>query len=220
MRTIACALIVEDNDEALAWLESCLVDAFPGCVVSVARSIREARYRISSAGEDFDIALVDIGLPDGNGIELVRLLADSAPECLSVVTTIYDDDEHIFHAIAAGAGGYLLKYHETERLVELLKRILDGEPPLSPAIARRMLGALKVRPQPATDDADAAALTPREEEVLGLLGRGFQMSQVATALEISRNTAASHVKAIYRKLNISNRAEAALAAAGRGLLDS
>lgn len=214
---VATALVVEDNQNARLWLEDCVGRAFPGAVVSAARNVAEARHALEHrGGVTFDLALVDIGLPDGSGIDLMRLLTAQAPDCLAVVTTIYDDDDHIFQAIQAGAQGYLLKYHETDRLVDLLRRIHDGEPPLSPAIARRVLAALQARPARQADEA--AGLTPRESEVLALLGRGFSLAQVAAHLAISQNTAASHVKSIYRKLNISTRAEAAVAALGRGLM--
>jgi DNA-binding NarL/FixJ family response regulator len=215
VKSIRTALVVEDNKNARAWLEQCVAMAFPGVVVSTAKSLREAHHAIGSAG-GFNLVLVDIGLPDGNGIDLIGRLAGEAPACLAVVTTIYDDSDHLYHAIQAGAAGYLLKYHETEKLVELLKRIHDGEPPLSPAIARRMMATLQA-PQKTANEEDAS-LTPRESEVLALLGRGFHLAQVAAALSISQNTASSHVKSIYRKLNISTRAEAAVAAIHRGLM--
>ncbi len=218
MKPIATILVVEDNSNIRDWLAECAVRAFAGAVVSAARNFQEARHAIEHrGGVSFDLALIDIGLPDGDGVDLIERLATRSPGCVSIVTTIYDDDDHLFRAIRAGADGYLLKDHETGRLVELLKRIHDGEPPLSPAIARRVLSSLQTRPQkPAEEEQDC--LTPRESEVLTLLGRGFQLNHVATHLGITPNTAASHVKSIYRKLRITNRAEAALAAIGRGLV--
>lgn len=228
MRPVRSVLIVEDNEHVGAWLKGCVATAFSDPAVTAAHDLRSARQAIDRVWnramahgrrELFDIALIDIGLPDGNGIDLIGPIRARDGECLCVVTTIYDDDEHLFHAIEAGASGYLLKFHEMEKLIELLKRIHDGEPPLSPAIARRMLSALQQRVQKAAAGSSDAGLTPREQEVLALLGRGYQLAQVAENLAISHNTASSHVKSIYRKLNISNRAEAALAAAGRGLLE-
>jgi DNA-binding NarL/FixJ family response regulator len=219
MKPIAAILVVEDNPDIRDWLVECAVGAFARAVVSTAKNFQEARHAIEHrGGVAFDLALIDIGLPDGDGIDLIARLAKSAPECLSVVTTIYDDDVHLFRAIQAGAGGYLLKYHETERLVELLKRIHDGEPPLSPSVARRILGTLQARPTISVSD-EQACLTSRENEVLTLLGRGFQLNQVAVHLAITPNTAASHVKSIYRKLNITNRAGAAVAAVNYGLIE-
>lgn len=219
MKPIAAILVIEDHADIRDWLVECAVAAFADAVVSTARNFQEARHAIEHrGGVSFDLALIDIGLPDGDGVDLIERLAARSPECLCVVTTIYDDDAHIFRAIQAGANGYLLKYHQTERLVELLRRIHEGEPPLSPAIARRVLSVLQTRPpKPADEEQDT--LTPRESEVLTLLGRGFQLAQVAAHLGITPNTAASHVKSIYRKLNITNRAGATLAAIGRGLVE-
>ena len=219
MKPVAAILVVEDKTDIRDWLAGCAVQAFAGAVVSTARNFREARHVIEHrGGVSFDLALIDLGLPDGDGVEIIEILSQRAPNCLSVVTTIYDDDAHILRAIQAGAGGYLLKYHETERLVELLVRIHHGEPPLSPAIARRILDTLHGTPQKPTQ-AEPVHLTPRECEVLTLLARGFQLGQVAAHLVITPNTAASHAKAIYRKLGISSRAEATLAAVGRGLIE-
>lgn len=218
MKPIATVLVVEDTPDIRDWLVECAVGAFADAVVSTARNFKEARHAIEHrGGVSFDLALIDIGLPDGDGVDLIERLAARSPGCLCVVTTIYDDDAHLFRAIQAGADGYLLKCHETERLIELLKRIQDGEPPLSPAIARRVLSSLQAKPQKAVGETQGY-LTARENEVLTLLGRGFQLVQVAAHLGITPNTAASHVKSIYRKLQISNRAEAALAAIGRGLV--
>lgn len=218
-------LILEDEAKTRQWLRQCVGLAFPGAVVVPAASLKEGRKiwrnglvhaRAHGRTGAFDVALVDIGLPDGSGIDLIGEIAREDGHCVPIVTTIYDDPRQIFDAISAGARGYLLKYHETEKLIQLLRRILDDEPPLSPAVARQVVEALKasnVRAVPAE-----AALTGREVEVLSLLGRGFPLRSVAEALSISQNTASTHVKSIYRKLNIKSRAEAALAARDRGLL--
>ena len=222
------ALIVEDNDEVRRWLAGCVEQAFPGTALTEASSLQggltdfeAALNRALAHGKPvpFEFALVDIGLPDGSGIDLISYMTARCPSMMTIVTTIYEDDEHIFDAIEAGARGYLLKLHESDKLIELLKRIRDGEPPLSPSIARRILTALQQRSQKQTQAAEIA-LTPREQEVLGLLGRGFQLSQVASQLSMTQNTASSHVKSIYRKLNISSRAEAAIAAMERGLFST
>jgi DNA-binding NarL/FixJ family response regulator len=222
---ITNALVVEDNARARQWLSECLHDAFPGVIVTAVGTLAQARGALRSQlsrarahgkAAAFDLALIDIGLPDGSGIDLIAELSSCDDRCAPVVTTIYDDPMLIFEAISAGARGYLLKYHETDRLIALLKRILDDEPPLSPAVARHVMAALKaMNPKIMSDDA---SLTAREEEVLSLLGRGFQLNSVARTLDISPNTASTHVKSIYRKLNIRTRAEAALAARDRGLL--
>ncbi|VVT07460.1 response regulator transcription factor [Rhizobium sp. EC-SD404] len=217
-------LVIEDNARARQWMVDCVAVGFPGAQVSEASCLEDARRCLRNAAvwarahglpSAFDLVLIDIGLPDGSGIDLIEEINTSDSHCAPVITTIFDDAQQIFDAISAGARGYLLKHHDTDRFIQLMKRIIDDEPPLSPAVARHVMTALQSLNARMVPDA---ALTAREEEVLTLLGRGFQLSAVAKTLTISQNTASTHVKSIYRKLNIKTRAEAALAARDRGLL--
>lgn len=211
------ALVVEDHDHIREWLAKVAAEAFPGAKVSTASTLGQARELV--AGHDFALALIDISLPDGSGVDLIgELCAGAREDTYPVVTTIYDDDHHLFNALEAGAKGYLLKDQPRKRLVEQLQGIVRGEPPISPSVARRILRYFNRRPTPAADDAPQ--LTDREREVLDLLSRGFNRNDIAQALEISPHTAAGHVKAIYRKLNVSGRAEATLEAVQLGIIDS
>lgn len=123
-----------------------------------------------------------------------------------------------FDAIAAGAGGYLLKDMGRDELVRYLRRLEAGETPLSPAVARRMLDYFRARPVLIQTVEPEAALTPRETEVLRLIGRGLRSGEAAKVMSVTELTVAGYVKAIYRKLNICSRAEAALEAQKRGLV--
>lgn len=198
------ALVVEDLPSAMAWLVATLEEAFPGILVTTAALLHDAR--IAVIRNPPDIALIDLGLPDGSGIELITAL-----DCPCIVTTIFDDDVHLFPALRAGAAGYLLKDQPRERLVGALRGILAGEPPLSPPIARRLLRVFT--PTPAAD----TGLAPRETECLTLIAKGLTLPEVAQHLGVTRNTAAGYVKSVYRKLNISSRAEATMEAVRRGL---
>lgn len=214
------ALVVEDLEDIRLWLERALLDAFPGVVVQSVATVGQALARVGERA--FDVALVDLGLPDGNGLHVVRALRASQPGALPVVVTIYDDDEHLFPALQAGAFGYLLKEQPRELLVAQLRRIVQGEPPLSPPIARRVLAHF-ARPAP-VPAAPAALivdpqLTERETEVLQRVAKGFTLPEIAQQFGLSRYTVADHVKQIYRKLDVSSRAEAALEAARRGLVN-
>ena len=204
-------LIVEDLPEARAWLTTALGDAFPGIQIATAASLADARRALTISLPE--IALIDIGLPDGSGIELIDELNLKHRGVMSIVTRIFDDDTHLFSALGAGASGYLLKDQSRDELTGMLKRIVDGQPPLSPAIARRLLSFFNPR-----EDATPVHLTAREKEVLGLIAKGFSTPKVADLLGISNNTAAGYVKSIYAKLNISSRAEAAMEASRRGLV--
>src|SRR5690606_17213051 len=121
------------------WMLAILAATFPGIVIDTAGSLRAAQARLDAPVGEPGRAVLALGLPDGSGIEVVRRLARERPPTLSVVATIYDDDAHLFDAIAAGARGYVLKDEEAPLLANYLQRIERGEPPLSPSIAMRML---------------------------------------------------------------------------------
>lgn len=217
------ALVVEDLAEVRDWLVDIAQAVFPGIEVTAVGRAGEAMTR--AGGGAFDLALVDLGLPDGSGIDVVQTLHRQQPQCLAVVVTIYDDDEHLFPALQAGAFGYLLKDQPREALVAQLLRIASGEPPLSPPIARRVLSFFGQNsaelapplPQPAPQ-AETVRLTEQETVVLQRVAKGYTLPEIAQQLGLSRHTIAEHVKHIYRKLDVSSRAEAALEAARMGLV--
>ena len=203
-------VIVEDLPDARDWLIKALAEAFPGISIRSAANLAEARRLIAEQAPQ--IALIDIGLPDGSGIDLIAELKQSHPTLMSVVTSIFDDDTHLFAALGAGACGYLLKDQSRDQLCGMLQRIVDGQPPLSPSIARRLLGFFGPR-----EDDDETPLTRRERDVLALIAKGYTTARVAELLSISPHTAAGYVKSIYSKLSISSRAEAAMEAVAGGM---
>jgi DNA-binding NarL/FixJ family response regulator len=215
-------LLLEDLPEIRAWLRALVLQVFPGSTVVEAARVHDALQQVSA--QRFDLALVDLGLPDGSGVKVVQALRDSQPDAQSVVVTIHDDDDHLFPALQAGAYGYLLKEQPREQLMEHLQRISQGEPPLSPSIARRMISyfsaqaAKPVPQQPMIDTLmPSVQLTEREREVLLRVAKGFTLPEIGVQLGLSRHTIADYVKQIYRKLNVSSRAEAALEAQRLGL---
>lgn len=210
MRT---GFILEDLPESQAWLGQALAASFPGIAVDSAYTLKEARDKLA-AGPGPDIALIDLGLPDGSGVEIIELIQRLHPDALCIVASIYDDDRHVFPALRAGARGYLLKDQPVGRIVEALNGIASGEPPLSPAIARRMLAYFRPEAQAPAE----VELTARETEVLRLIAKGMTQAETARLLGISQHTVAGYVKDLYRKLNVSSRAEAALRARDLGLV--
>ena len=209
------ALLLEDLPDVASWLASLLRDRFPGVEVAHASTIAEG-LRLLDSGFVADLALVDLGLPDGNGTTLIQALAQRQPGCTIVVTTLFGDDAHVFPALRAGAHGYLLKDQPEEKLAAALDGILRGEAPLSPAIAQRLLRVFNAPPEPAHHDAEQ--LTAREREVLVLVSKGCRLPELAERLQISRHTVSDHLKHIYRKLKVNSRAEATLEAARMGLV--
>lgn len=211
-------LLLEDLTEIRAWLKALVQRVFPKSQIAEASRVQDALQLVQT--QRFDLAMIDLGLPDGSGVAVVARLRELQPESQSVVVTIHDDDEHLFPALQAGAYGYILKEQPRELIAEQLQRISQGEPPLSPSIARRVIAhftAARSRPQPAAADSGAVVLTERETEVLLRVAKGFTLPEIGEQLGLSRHTIADYVKHIYRKLNVSSRAEAALEAQRMGL---
>jgi DNA-binding NarL/FixJ family response regulator len=205
-------IIVEDMTETRAWLRDLLGGVFPEADIQEAAMVAQARTLLSN--HRFDLALIDLQLPDGSGIDVLREIRQKSPTTYCVVATIFDDDRHLFDALRAGAQGYLLKDHDDARIASQLRGILLDQPPLSPAIARRVLEFFSL-PESAVPEEQ---LSDRELEVLSLIARGLRLKEVAVALEISVHTVGDHVKHIYHKLQVSNRAEATLHAVRLGLI--
>lgn len=210
-------LLLEDLPEIRRWLKALVAKVFPNSLISEAATVQDALSLVAAI--KFDLALVDLGLPDGSGVDVVAALRETQPEAQSVVVTIHDDDEYLFPALQAGAFGYLLKEQARELIAEQLKRMSQGEPPLSPSIARRVISyfAATSKPLEATKNMPVVALSERENEVLLRVAKGYTLPEIGTQLGLSRHTIADYVKQIYRKLNVNSRAEAALEAQRLGL---
>ncbi len=214
MKTV---LLLEDLPEIRAWLKTLVLQVFPGSQISESARVHDAIELVSAI--KFDLALCDLGLPDGTGVDVVEKLRETQPDCQSVVVTIHEDDDHLFPALQAGAFGYILKEQPRELITEQLQRISQGEPPLSPSIARRVMKyfATQAKQQREPDLMPHVQLTERESEVLLRVAKGFTLPEIGVQLGLSRHTIADYVKQIYRKLNVSSRAEAALEAQRLGL---
>ncbi len=218
MKTI---LLLEDLPEIRAWMRKLVLEVFPDAHLSESARVHDAIELVNAV--KFDLALIDLGLPDGSGVDVVARLRETQPGVQSVVVTIHDDDEHLFPALQAGAFGYILKEQARELIIEQLQRISQGEPPLSPAIARRVMAHFREvsKPQPAqqqpSNPLPNVNLTERESEVLLRVAKGYTLPEIGVQLGLSRHTIADYVKQIYRKLNVSSRAEVALEAQRLGL---
>lgn len=205
-------LLLEDHTDTRIWLKDLLMEALDGITVLEAETIGEAKLILE--GNIINLALLDINLPDGSGIDLARDITATSNDTYIVMTTIFDDDKHLFAALQAGAKGYLLKEQPRTQLIQHIQGILKGEPPLSPSIARRILTYFQDAPVQKSD----SCLSKREEEVLTLAAKGYKTKEISKMLEISLNTTAGYLKSIYKKLNISSRAEATLEATKLGLV--
>lgn len=238
-------LIVEDNPVARTFLARVVRESFSDdLLIDDVGSLQAARRLVGWTraaatpvpAAPYQLLLVDLELPDGNGMELLAELAGYP--ATRIVTTLYSDDDHLFPALQCGADGYLLKEDRFEVLVEELQKIVRGQPPLSPAIARRLLGHFRLggaqqgippaahlpsltARTPAVKLAapnDHERLTTRENEVLTYLSKGFTIKEIANLMGIKWFTVNDHIKSIYKKLNVSSRAEAAVLASKQGLV--
>jgi DNA-binding NarL/FixJ family response regulator len=154
-----------------------------------------------------DVVLMDIGLPGINGVEAVRHLKGICPEIQFVMSTIFDDDEHIFEAMKAGATGYILKKTQAVKILEAIVEIHNGGAPMSGSIARKVM-QMMIHGQPNKKEVESELLSQRENEILSLLANGFRYKEIAEKLFISIATVRTHVHKIYEKLQVSSRMEA------------
>jgi DNA-binding NarL/FixJ family response regulator len=144
-----------------------------------------------------DVVLMDIDMPDQNGIQGVRLVKEARPQTSVIMYTVFEDDEKLFQCLCAGANGYLLKKTSPSHLFDAIKEVADGGAPMSPSIARKVLNSFQqVKPR-------HYQLSSREVEVLQLLIKGYSAKMIGSALSISFDTARFHLKNIYSKLHVN-----------------
>ena len=213
--------IVEDDDETRARLAESIAARPELHLLAEYRSGTEA---LAGLAENVpDVLLVDLGLGDISGLEVIRFVAEHHPHCDVLVVSIFGDEEHVLAALEAGARGYLLKGTLTRDIALDIQDLRNGGSPLSPIIARQVLKRLQPEPPPDSNQHGTVketeeALTPREVEILRLIARGFSYAETAELLNISMQTVHTHLKHIYRKLAVHSKTEAVFEADQRQLL--
>jgi DNA-binding NarL/FixJ family response regulator len=172
------------------------------------------------SGNPVDVLLVDLGLPDCSGLDVIRRCRQLQPACAMMVLTIFGDEANMLNAFEAGASGYLLKDGTEADLATHILSLHAGGSPMSPTIARQLLVRWQTRPdtKPVAAPVEGESLSPRESEVLALIARGFTYNEVAERMGIVLTTVQSHVRNIYGKLDVHNKAEALFEARQLGLL--
>lgn len=218
-KVIQTALILEDIVDVNAWIKQMLLETFEGIRIQQAYSLDEAKHLLMS--QHYDLALIDLSLPDGKGIEVIDWLVQYSAETISVVVTIFEDDQYLFEAISHGAKGYLLKDLEPIVFKKHLENLIAGLYAFSPNMTQKLLNYVKTQEQlnqKKQQLIESLALTNREKQVLIHIAKGQQVSEIAYELGLSSHTVSGYVKEIYRKLQISSRAEAALLAKQYGLI--
>jgi DNA-binding NarL/FixJ family response regulator len=208
-------LIVEDDRSTRDHLASAIRGDASLALAGSAASLAEARPYL--AARDLDVLVTDLGLPDGSGISLIREVRTAQPQLPVMVLTVFGDERTVLSAIAAGAASYLVKGSAREEIVESIQQLLQGGAPISPSIARHLLRRLQTAPEgPAA--APGGTLTARETEVLRHVAKGFRAAEVAGLLGISVSTVTTHVRSLYRKLEVNSRTSAIYEAVNLGLI--
>ena len=197
-------VIYEDNQQLRSSLinlirltgEYEVLGAFPDC--------QEVIGQVQ--GYEPDVILMDIDMPVVNGIEAVKLIRQFDKKVQIIMLTVFDDNNHVFDAICAGANGYLLKKYISEKLISSIQEVLGGGAPMSPGIARMIINSMQQSVKQVT--VNNYQLTPREKDILGLLSKGNSYKLIAAELNISIETVRTHLKNIYDKLHVHSQIEA------------
>lgn len=195
--------IIEDDEETRQILTKIiasaphlkLVSTYPLCAPAIA----------GIPADQPDVVLVDINLPEINGVEAVRRLKPALPDTQFLMLTVYEDPDHIFAALAAGATGYLLKSTSRTELLEAIDQIAAGGSPMSTGIARKVVQSFSRPPAP---KGELATLSPREQSVLDLLSKGYLYKEISESLGVSVPTISTYIRRIYKKLHVNSRTQA------------
>ncbi len=196
-------LIFEDNDELRESIKN-LINSFEGFFVtggfSNCNDVKELLKKLNP-----NLILMDISMPGKSGIEAVKEIRVFNQTIPIIMLTVFDDDTHVYQAICAGASGYLLKRHISEKLISSINEVLEGGAPMSPSIAKMVMQSIK---NTAPINTNSYQLTVREKEILTSLSSGNSYKLIASALSISIDTVRTHIKHLYEKLQVHSQTEA------------
>ena len=219
-RPIHVAIVEDDPDFSHAL--SLVVQDAPDMQL-VGRAGTQAEGLALLSGPPADVLLVDLGLPDGSGIAVIRAAAQHWPSCSIMVSTNFGDETHVMRSIEAGAAGYLLKDSSPAKMSDEIRSLAGGGSPISPIIARHVLARFRNKPlTPVSEEPPAADAPPllsqREKEVLDYITKGFTVPEIAGLMQLSHFTVRTFVRRIYSKLKVTSKAEAIFEARTQGLL--
>ena len=211
-------VLVEDDQHTRKLLESIINGHQQLQVNNAVGTLKEGMEIIQQSPPD--VLLIDLGLPDGDGTDLIREIYRQGYETDIMVITVFGDEKHVVNAIEAGATGYILKDGSNSYIGQSIIQLIEGGSPISAPIARYLLNRFHPsKPVVKDDGIDLPHLTDREKEVLSQLSRGFNFIEIAEILKISPHTVTSHVKHIYRKLAVRSRSEAVFEAMQLGIIN-
>jgi DNA-binding NarL/FixJ family response regulator len=199
-------LIADDDDLVRAGLVEVLSNDPTIEIVGQASTGREAVHRAGRL--DPDLVLMDVRMPDLDGIAATRELTRAAPRVRVLILTTFEQDDYVFGALRAGASGFLLKRTRPEELIAAVHTIAAGDSLLSPSVTRRVIDRMAQQPTPELADQEKLdELTPREREVLELIARGLSNREIATELVVEESTIRSHIRRILMKLELRDRVQ-------------
>ncbi len=226
--------VVEDDPRARSFFEAGVRGSPRLRLLGSATGVREAVDWLRDTRESPDVLLVDLGLPDGSGLDVIRAAVARFPVCDPLVVSVFGDEEHVLSSIEAGAVGYIHKDAAPENIAQTIIDMKGGASPISPMVARRVLekyrslhaaGASSRSPEEASasarmraSPAARALLSTREHEVLTLIARGFSYGEIARLKNLSVHTVQTHIKNLYGKLSVHSKNEAVFEATRLGLL--
>jgi DNA-binding NarL/FixJ family response regulator len=209
-------LLVDDDDLMRAGLRSVLSSDETIEVVGEAGDGRVAGQRVRELRPD--VVLMDIRMPNLDGISATREILATRPEAKVVILTTFEEDDYIFSALSAGASGFLLKRTSPEQLIGALHAVAAGDSLLSPSVTRRVIERMARQPAPDTSSSERLdELTPRERDVLELVARGLSNNEIAAELVVEESTVKTHVKRILMKLHLRDRVQAVIFAYESGV---
>ena len=212
------ALLVEDEPVYQDLITQAFERLAPDCRVRVCSNGSEAIGLLRQSPVVFDVILIDLGLPDMNGVEVIREARASQPETPVFVASIYSDETHVLEAVRAGARGYLLKDDTAIEISDAIARVIEGEYPISPSLARHLFKLARRADAPSVLPADLV-LAPRELEMLGLLAKGHSYKKVAALMGVALSTVQTYIRRVYQKLEAHSKAEAIKRARKLGILE-
>lgn len=183
-------LLIDESDGMIC------VGAYPNCKNVI----------LNQSHAPSDVVLMDIDMPDLNGIEGVKLIRKNFSQVYVLMQTVFEDEDKIFESICAGANGYLLKKASPEKIISAIKDVMDGDAPMTASVAKKVLEMFQK--QPRQDMNDTFDLTAREKEILGYLVKGMSYKMIANECGISYNTVSTHIRKIYEKLHVHSATEA------------